>query len=44
MHRGEAGVGNLNLLLQERLNPPMRGCRRRGAAGASTGPGTASCS
>jgi exodeoxyribonuclease V alpha subunit len=22
MHRGEAGVGALNLLLQERLNPP----------------------
>ena len=33
MHRGEAGVGNLNLLLQERLNPAKEGGREARGGG-----------
>ena len=44
MHRGEAGVGALNPLLQERLNPARTGCPRRAAAGAPTARATACCS
>src|SRR5262249_48649320 len=39
MHRGEAGVANLNLLLQERLNPPTEGAPEARAAGRAYRPG-----
>jgi exodeoxyribonuclease V alpha subunit len=39
MHRGEAGVGNLNLLLQERLNPAKEGVPEARGGGRSYRPG-----
>ena len=39
MHRGEAGVANLNLLLQERLNPPSDGTPEARASGRTYRPG-----
>jgi exodeoxyribonuclease V alpha subunit len=39
MHRGEAGVGNLNLLLQERLNPAKEGVPEARGGGRAYRPG-----
>ena len=39
MHRGEAGVGALNLLLQERLNPPREGVPEARSGGRVFRPG-----
>jgi exodeoxyribonuclease V alpha subunit len=39
MHRGEAGVGALNLLLQERLNPPRAGVPEARGGGRVYRPG-----
>jgi hypothetical protein len=40
-HRGDAGVGALNALLQERLNPAREGVPQAGPAAAPTAPATA---
>ncbi|CAA9571182.1 MAG: RecD-like DNA helicase YrrC [uncultured Thermomicrobiales bacterium] len=39
MHRGEAGVGNLNLLLQDRLNPATDGVPEARGGGRTYRPG-----
>jgi exodeoxyribonuclease V alpha subunit len=39
MHRGEAGVGKLNLLLQERLNPAKEGAPEARGGGRAYRPG-----
>ncbi|HET8630682.1 MAG TPA: ATP-dependent RecD-like DNA helicase [Thermomicrobiales bacterium] len=39
MHRGEAGVGALNILLQERLNPPRDGLPEARGGGRTYRPG-----
>jgi len=44
MHRSDAGVGALNTLLQERLNPPREGLAEARGGGGSTARATASCS
>lgn len=37
MHRGPAGAGNLNGLLQQAMTPPAPTCRRSGSAAGSSG-------